>query len=133
MSSDIHSDKKIMIVDDDPDILVSLRALFEPEGYEVITVENGRKCLNELENGFRGIILMDIMMPVMDGVDTIKNMIVEGFLEGNTIIVLTAKRIQGTEFNEIYPYIYDYIPKPFDINTLMQLVKRIAEGKAPKK
>lgn len=75
---------------------------------------------------------MDLMMPVMDGVDTIKNMIVEGFVDENTIIVLTAKRIQGEEFNEIYPYVYDFIIKPFDINALVQTIKKIAENKRPK-
>ncbi len=132
MTADLPNQKKIMIVDDDPDILISLRALFEPEGFSVITVENGRKCLNELENGFSGIILMDLMMPVMDGVDTIKNMIVEGFTDSNTIILLTAKRIQGSELNEIYPYVYDYITKPFDISALIQTIKKIAEGKTNK-
>ena len=76
---------------------------------------------------------MDLMMPVMDGAETIKNMIVEGFIEENTIIVLTAKRIQGSEFNEIYPYVHDYITKPFDINALIFMVKKITEGKTPKK
>jgi DNA-binding response OmpR family regulator len=47
--------------------------------------------------------------------------------------VLTAKRIQGDEFNEIYPYINDYITKPFDINTLLQTVKKIAQRPPPKR
>ena len=59
------SQNKIMIVDDDLDILQSLRILFERENYEVVTVDNGWKCLAELKNGFR-IIILDIMMPVMD-------------------------------------------------------------------
>ena len=42
-----------MIVDDDPDILHSLRMMFETEGYEVVTVDNGWKCIIELKNGFR--------------------------------------------------------------------------------
>jgi DNA-binding response OmpR family regulator len=116
-----------MIVDDDPDILNSLQTLFENEGFEVVTAENGRKCLEELEKGFQGIIILDLMMPVMDGVETIKRMSTDGFIENNPIIVLTAKRIQGEEFNEIYPYIYDYISKPFDIHVLLQTVKKVAQ------
>ena len=119
---------KIMIVDDDPDILHSLRMMFETEGYEVVTVDNGWKCITELKNGFRGIIILDIMMPVMDGVETIKNMVIEGFIEDNTIVVLTVKKIQGDEFDEIYKYIHDYIQKPFDVSHLLNTVEKISKN-----
>ena len=125
--------KNIMIVDDDPDIVLSLQELFEREGFQVTTAENGRNCLVELEKGFQGIIILDIMMPIMDGIETIKKMTVDGFTDDNTIIVLTAKRIQGEEFNEIYPYIADYITKPFDISTLLNTVKKIAQKPPVKK
>jgi DNA-binding response OmpR family regulator len=119
--------KNIMIVDDDPDIVLSLQELFEREGFQVTTADNGRNCLVELEKGFQGIIILDLMMPIMDGIETIKKMTFDGFTDENTIIVLTAKRIQGEEFNEIYPYIADYITKPFDISTLLNTVKKIAQ------
>jgi DNA-binding response OmpR family regulator len=119
--------KNLMIVDDDPDILLSLRELFEREGFQVTTADNGRNCLVELEKGFQGIIILDLMMPVMDGIETIKKMTIDGFTDENNIIVLTAKRIQGEEFNDIYPYIADYITKPFDIATLVNTVKKIAQ------
>jgi DNA-binding response OmpR family regulator len=125
--------KNLMIVDDDPDILDSLKELFEREGFEVITADNGRNCLTELEKGFQGIILLDLMMPIMDGIETIKKMTIDGFTDGNDIIILTAKRIQGEEFNEIYAYIADYITKPFDINALIQTVKKIAQRPPVKK
>ena len=127
MNQPQYYQKNLMIVDDDPDIVYSLQQLFELEGFIVTTADNGRNCLLELEKGFQGIIILDIMMPVMDGVETIKKMTIDGFIDENTIIVLTAKRIQGEEFNEIYPYIADYITKPFDITTLIQTVKKIAQ------
>jgi len=118
---------KLMIVDDDVDIVNSLKALFEQQGFEVITAENGRKCLLELEKGFEGLILLDLMMPELNGIETIKKMRIDGFLETNMVIVLTVKRVQGEEINEIYPYIQDYITKPFDINMLLQTVKKNAQ------
>jgi DNA-binding NtrC family response regulator len=124
--------KKLMIVDDDPDILLSLRMLFEAQHYDVITVENGAECIKELEDGFRGIILLDLMMPVMDGLETIEQMVIEGFVDHNIIIVLTAKKVQGEEFNEIYPYIFEYITKPFDVNSLLSTVEKALQSK-PKK
>jgi CheY-like chemotaxis protein len=133
MNQPQYYQKNLMIVDDDPDIVYSLQQLFELEGFIVTTADNGRNCLLELEKGFQGIIILDIMMPVMDGVETIKKMTIDGFIDENTIIVLTAKRIQGEEFNEIYPYIADYITKPFDITTLIQTVKKIAQKPLVKK
>ena len=118
---------KIMIVDDDPDILLSLQMLLEAEKYEVVTVDNGWKCLTELKQGFKGIIILDIMMPVMDGIETIKNMVIEGLVEDNIIIVLTVKKIQGEEFDEIYKYVYDYIQKPFDVDHLLNTVRKISK------
>ncbi len=117
---------KIMVVDDDPDIVFSLKEILEREGFEVTSADNGRTCLRELEKGFQGIIILDLMMPIMDGIETIKQMTIDGFIESNTIIVLTAKRIQGEEFNEIYPYIADFITKPFDIKSFITTVKKIA-------
>jgi DNA-binding response OmpR family regulator len=128
-----YTQNKLMIVDDDPDIVFSLKELFEREGFEVTSAENGRNCLRELEKGFQGIIILDLMMPVMDGLETIKRMTIDGFIEHNTIIVLTAKRIQGDEFNEIYPYIADFIFKPFDIKSLLTTVKKIATRPYQKK
>ena len=121
----MEAQNKIMIVDDNPDILLSLRAIFEAEKYEVITVDNGQKCLTELKRGFRGTIILDIMMPVMDGIETIKNMVIEGFIEENTIIVLTVKKIQGEEFDDIYNYIHDYIQKPFSLSYLKNVIDHI--------
>jgi DNA-binding response OmpR family regulator len=133
MNETKYYQKNLMIVDDDPDIVESLQQLFVSQGFEVTTADNGRTCLLELEKGFEGIIILDLMMPIMDGIETIKKMTVDGFTDNNTIIVLTAKRIQGEEFNEIYPYIADYITKPFDINVLIHTVKKIAQRPPIKK
>jgi DNA-binding response OmpR family regulator len=126
MKENGYAQQKILIVDDDPDIVVSLKEIFEREGFEVTSADNGLICLRELEKGFQGIIILDLMMPVMDGLETIRQITMGGFIEHNTIIVLTAKRIQGDEFNEIYPYISDFIFKPFDIKSVIATVKKIA-------
>ena len=58
-----------------------LKSVLEHENYEVITVESGSECLKRLEDGFEGIIFMDILMPVMDGWDTIKEIVDRGFIK----------------------------------------------------
>ena len=119
-------EKKIMIVDDDPDILITLRSIFEREGFEVFTVDSGKDCIKELERGFKGVILMDIMMPFMDGWDTIREIIKKGFTEDVVISILTAK---GTPDHEkmrgLESYVYDYIAKPFNVRELVSNVNNM--------
>lgn len=120
------SDKKLMIVDDDPDILITIRNIFEKEGYEVFTVDSGKDCIKEVENGFRGIILMDIMMPFTDGWDTIKKIVDRGFAENVTILIVTAKGSSDHEkMKGLEPYIRDYISKPFDVEELISDVNEM--------
>ena len=119
-------DKKIMIVDDDPDILISIRRIFEREGYKVYTVDSGIDCLEELERGFKGVILMDIMMPFMGGWDTIEEIKRLGYSKNVVISILTAKgtadhkKLRGLE-----SFIYDYITKPFDVEKLISNVRNM--------
>jgi DNA-binding NtrC family response regulator len=111
--------KKIMIVDDDPDILLTLRIMFEKQHFEVFTVDSGNDCIKELEKGFQGIVLVDIIMPFMNGIDTIKK-IIEKNLQKNIILsIITASGINYIDnVQEIKPYIHDFIYKPFDLHKL---------------
>ena len=115
-----------MIVDDDPDILICIRKIFEREGYEVLTVDSGMDCIKELERGFKGVVLMDIMMPFMDGWDTIDEINKRGLLKNIVVSILTAK---GTPDHEklkgLESHIYDYITKPFDIQKLIYDVRNM--------
>jgi len=118
-------EKRIMIVDDDPDILITFRQVFEHEGYEVYTVDSGIDCIKEIESGFKGVILMDIMMPFMDGWDTIKEIMKKG-LEKNVIIsIITAKGSPDKDkMKGLAPYIIDYITKPIEVKELVYNVKK---------
>jgi DNA-binding response OmpR family regulator len=119
-------DKKLMVVDDDPDILITIRSIFEREGYEVYTVDSGRDCIKELERGFTGIILMDIMMPFMDGWDTIREIVQRGYSKNVVISIVTAKGTRDHEkMKGLETYVRDYIAKPFDVRVLINNVKDI--------
>ena len=117
-------DKRIMIVDDDPDILIAIRKIFEVEGFEVFTVDSGMDCIKELERGYKGIILMDIMMPFMDGWDTIEEISKRGLSKNVVISIITANGSPDHEkMKGLESYIYDYIIKPFDVDQLIDNVK----------
>ena len=117
--------KKIMIVDDEPDILISLRTVFERQSYEVVTVKSGTECLERLEKGFKGVILMDIMMPNMDGWDTIKEIVDKGLMKNIAIEIITGK---GTKDHQkmggLESYVHDYFAKPFDTKKLVSSVNK---------
>ncbi len=114
--------KKVMIVDDDPSILISVREVLELAGFDVLTVNSGSKCIEELKKGFKGVILMDVMMPGMDGWDTIQEIVNNNLLEGNIVAMLTAKDIPDEKMEEVKEYVIDYITKPFDIDELIATV-----------
>ena len=118
--------KNILIVDDDTDILYSVKEIFEHQGHKVITAEDGIACIEKLEAGFNGILFIDIMMPKLDGWDTIREIIKKGFEKNVEIFVMTAigtisrKKMKGLE-----PYIKDYISKPFNIIELIERVNKL--------
>jgi DNA-binding response OmpR family regulator len=118
-----------MVVDDDTDIIQSIKKAFEKEGHMVQSAKTGMECLDKLEKGFEGILLIDIMMPHMDGWDTIKQIVNRGFIKNVDILVITAigtppehqEKMRGLE-----PYIQDYISKPFSIFDLIKSVKKLS-------
>jgi DNA-binding response OmpR family regulator len=119
-------EKRIMVVDDDPDILITIRKIFEKEDYEVFTVDSGIDCIKELERGFKGIILIDIMMPFMDGWDTIDEIIKRGYFKNVVISILTAKgTLDRNKKLNLESYIYNFITKPFDVIDLVANVRQM--------
>lgn len=121
-------DKKIMVVDDERDILESLKIVFEREDFDVITVDSGKKCLKELEKGFKGVILMDIMMPNLDGWETIKEIISRGLIKNVEIEIITGKGTRDHQkMGGFGSYVYDYLAKPLNVNELVKSVNQCLE------
>ena len=116
----------ILIVDDDKDILTSLREVFQYHGNVVFTAESGFECIRRIKDGFHGVLLIDIMMPKMDGWDTIREIVKNGLENNVKIVVITAR---GTHHQEkmqgLEPFILDYVPKPFDLNKLLSIVNNL--------
>ncbi len=117
-------DKKMIIVDDDPHLLYTFKRIFEDDDMEVMTAESGKECLEILDDSFEGIILMDIMMPEMDGWETVRA-IAERYDMKNVIIsMLTAKESPDKRREELQRYVVDYIRKPV---TSEEIKEKISE------
>lgn len=122
---DGNMEKRVMIVDDEPDVLVSLKTVFEHQDYDVITVTSGDECLKEIEKGFKGIVLMDLMMPVMDGWDTINEIVNRGLLKNVEIAIITGKGTKDFQkMSLLGSYVFDYLTKPLDIDNLISIVEK---------
>jgi len=115
--------KRVMIVDDDTSVLNVVKKTLESSGIDVTAVTSGKECLKELEKGFTGLILMDVVMPEMDGWDTIKEIIDRGYKDRVIISMLTGKGEPDKKMDSLKEYVLDYIRKPFGREILLSVVK----------
>jgi CheY-like chemotaxis protein len=114
--------RRVMIVDDEPAVQYSVKRLLEFCGFQIETASNGPECIARLKEGFHGLILMDIVMPDMDGWDVVKAIVDLGLFEGNLICMLTGQEVPDVKMEYLKEYVLDYIRKPFDGRKLVQVV-----------
>ena len=116
--------KQLLIVDDEEDILIAMSAFYEQYDVDVTIVTNGRECIQKIEQGFKGIVLIDIMMPKMDGWQTIKELVERGLTNDVKIKIITGKGSQDhSKIQKYAPYIDDYLGKPFTHDMLLAMLK----------
>jgi len=118
--------KKIMIVDDDVRNTFALMSFLEGKNMEVIVANHGKEALELLtdeKNKTVAMILMDIMMPEMDGYETMKKIRELAQFRKLPIIALTAKAMKGDKGKCIEAGANDYVPKPVDTDKLLSLMR----------
>lgn len=116
------SNRKIMIVDDDPNICELLRLYLEKEGFDTVVAANGRLAISLCESNTPDLILLDIMMPELDGWQVCREIRKNSSVP---IIMLTAK---GETFDKILGFELgadDYICKPFDSKEVVARIKAV--------
>ena len=116
---------KILLVDDDPDILELLEYNLIREGFQIKTAENGQIAVEVAEEFLPDMILMDVMMPVMDGIEAGRIIKQKKNLKNTYLIYLTART---EEFSEIAAFEIgadDYITKPVKPRALISRIKAI--------
>lgn len=116
-------DKKILIVDDDPKNIFVLAAALEEYGAVIIEAENGKEALEKLEKNSFDLILMDIMMPVMNGYEAIRKIRNIDKIKDIPIIAITAKSLKDDRKKCIESGANDYLSKPIDYDGLITIVK----------
>jgi PAS domain S-box-containing protein len=123
-TAQVFNGKKILLVDDDIRNIFALAQILEEKGIEIFEAENGEVAIEVLNsNKDIDLILMDIMMPVMDGYETMKIIRKNPELQKIPIITLTAKAMKEDYQKAIDSGANDYISKPLDIDKLFELLK----------
>ena len=114
------TDKKVLAVDDNDTNIFVVDALLEEQGMEVLTANDGREALAVLENNPDiDIVLMDIMMPVMNGYEAMKEIRANERYGKVPIIALTARAMVGDSEKCLEAGATSYVSKPIDANVLV--------------
>ena len=115
----------ILIADDDPDILELLEYNLKSDGYKVMTAHNGKKALQFAEDKIPDLIILDVMMPEMDGFETCMRFKQNPKLKEIPVIFLTAKVEEYSEIAGLDVGADDYITKPIKPRLLLSRIKAV--------
>lgn len=130
--ADTNKTKKkptVLIVDDDPSICRILEKILQKEGYNIMIVNSGKQAIKIVERETVQLILLDIQMNGIDGMDTLQ--FIKSISPDTNIIMMTAHPTLETARRAMEHYAYDYITKPFDVDFLTELIKKCLTGKDP--
>jgi two-component system, OmpR family, alkaline phosphatase synthesis response regulator PhoP len=118
---------KILVVDDDQSIVMLLQHILSRAGYDVCVARDGREALAVARQENPNLIILDIMMPELDGISVSGILFQDPLLKRIPVIILTAK---GSARNllELVPNVRIYMDKPFDPPDLLKNIRRFLPG-----
>ena len=128
-SKEEKSKPKILLVDDEYDIIELIKYNLEKEGYLVATASNGIECLSIAKEFIPDLILLDVMMPEMDGIETCVELRKNVLLKGVVIAFLSARSEDFTQVAGLDSGADDYITKPIKPRVLVSKVKALLRRK----
>lgn len=128
-STQTENPARILIVDDEPAVREALTRSLEFEGYEVDTAKDGQDALQQLETEHPDLILLDVMMPVLDGLAAARRIRAKG--DTVPILMLTARDAVGDRIVGLDNGADDYLPKPFAGDELLARVRALLRRSAP--
>jgi two-component system, OmpR family, alkaline phosphatase synthesis response regulator PhoP len=117
--------KKILIADDEPDILEIIQFNLEAEGYEVVTAKNGDEAIEMAKRHRPQLIMLDVMMPGKNGIEVCKILRLQPDFKSTLIIFLSALSDEGTEVRGLETGADDYLTKPISPKILASKVNSL--------
>lgn len=123
--------QKILIVDDEPDILELIEYNLKKEGYQVFLARNGQEAVTEAKRSLPDLIVLDIMMPKMDGIEACRIMRTMPEFKNTFMVFLTARSEEYSEIAGFNVGADDYIAKPIKPRALVSRINAILRRNAP--
>jgi CheY-like chemotaxis protein len=121
--------KKVMVVDDETNIRFVLKRMLEKGGYDVIEARNGIECLDLLSKERPDLIILDVMMPGMDGWETCARIKNDEKTKDITVSMLSVKKAHEDKINSLEDSLADWhISKPIDRDELISTVKWLLDS-----
>jgi len=120
--------KMILIVEDEPKNLILLRDLLQVSGYSTIEATDGKQGVELAKSKKPDLILMDIMMPVMDGLEATRILKADATTSNIPVVALTSYAMKGDEERILKAGCDGYLSKPFDIKELLKQVTEYLSG-----
>jgi CheY-like chemotaxis protein len=115
----------VLVADDEEDIKVVLRMFLEAVGYEVITAFDGLDALEQIKSTKPDVVLMDIMMPVIDGIEVVRQMKATPGIRDIPVVMLTAAAQSDMVERAIQAGAADYIVKPFEPEAVQRAIEKV--------
>ena len=115
--------KKILIVEDESDILVTLQILLQSEGFDVITATDGMEALNKVKSESPSLIILDLMIPKLDGYKVCRILKFDEQFNKIPIIIITARAQEADKEKSKEVGADYYITKPFEPEELLSKIK----------
>jgi DNA-binding response OmpR family regulator len=117
--------KKILIADDEPNILISLEFLMKREGYEVLLARDGQEAMDVIARERPALVLLDVMMPIKTGFDVCCELRASETLRDTLVLMLTAKGRDTDVAKGLALGANAYMTKPFSTKELVQKVREM--------
>ena len=124
------SKPRILCVDDEPSILKIFESLLAPHDYEIIKAQNGQEALEKLNQERVDLVLMDIMMPKLDGLEACKRIKGDERTRDIPVVMITALSTKADWIKGIEAGAEDFVSKPFDAREILDRVKTFLKPKS---
>ena len=128
--------KKLLLIDDDPNLILLVKDYLEFRGYKVVTAENGREALEVLDHNIPDMIICDVMMPEMDGYSLVKHIRQEPHTNTIPVLFLSAKGQSQDRVKGLNEGADVYMVKPFEpeelvaqVESSLKQIKRLSQGR----
>lgn len=119
------SGTRVLLVDDEPDVIELLEMLLERRGYEVLTAANGMEGLIRAHEELPDLILLDVMMDEMDGWETLKLLKLEPRTRAIPVVMVSARMEPRDKIRGLQEGAVDYVTKPFAVQDLLDTVSSV--------